>query len=177
MSAIANIDRGIDQPKPADRTLLTKAGAEALAQELARLRHQLDVEFATRLSETRAFGELGNNDDYLQIKEEEAVVAARARRLETVLASAQIVDRSDQAEDTVGIGSLVEIEDLRAGTVRELTLTGGFEAGVGTISANSPVGHALLGKRPGDELAVKLPGGRSVRLRVIATHLKPALAA
>jgi transcription elongation factor GreA len=177
MPVMGRIDRAAEAgqtPTPARHTLLTEAGADALARELARLRHQLDVEFADRLSETRAFGELGNNDDYLQIKEEEAVVEARVRRLESVLDSAQIVDGAEQAEDLVGIGSLVEIEDLATGAIRELGLTGGFEPGAGTISANSPVGQALLGKRAGDELVVKLPTGRSVRLRILATQLEPA---
>jgi transcription elongation GreA/GreB family factor len=164
----AEVERG---PKPTARTLLTRAGAETLAAEVARLRHELDVEFAARLRTTRAFGAPNNNDEYLQIKEEEAIVEARVRQLEAVLGAAQIVDETVDADDMVTIGSLVEVEDLASGVVREHKLAGGFESyGRGHVSANSPVGRALLARRPGDEVTVELPTGRSLRLRVLAVN-------
>lgn len=148
--------------------LLTPDGAAALAQELERLRHERDVEFAARLSEIRAFGELGSNDDYLQIKEEEAVVDARVRQLESVLNAARVIDGAQGSGDLVEIGSRVEVENLASGDVRTHELAGGFEQlGPGQISANSPVGQALLGRRAGDAVTVELPTGRSVRLRVL----------
>ncbi len=168
-TATTELRPNVDQePKPAVRTLLTRDGADRLAAELARLRHQLDVEFAARLSETRAFGELHNNDDYLQSKEEGAVVEARIRQLEAVLGSAEIVDDPKHAGDAATVGSRVEVEDLATGVVRRHELAGGFESyGPGRISANAPVGQALIGRRPGDEVTVELPTGRSLILRVL----------
>lgn len=155
------------EPRAATRALLTRAGERALRAELERLRHQYDVEFSARLKEARGFGEAVDNDDYLQIKEEEAVLGSRIRQLEALLDFAEVVDEGDSREGVVAIGSVVEVENLATGKVREHRLTGGFESlGPTEISVNSPVGQALLGRAAGDEATVELPGGRSVTLAV-----------
>src|SRR3954454_1881670 len=77
-------------PPPA---IITREGAGALQARVQRLRHQLDVEFADRLNEARAFGETGGNDDYLQALEEQAVLASRLSRLQGLLDSATVVEQ------------------------------------------------------------------------------------
>src|SRR4051794_16269895 len=83
----------------APRAIITRSGESILADELAKL----DIEFADRLREAREFGEGGSNDDYLQIKEEEAVVRSRIGRLEALLDSAEVVEDT-QPEGLIDIG-------------------------------------------------------------------------
>lgn len=72
------------------QAIITRDRERALRAELSRLRRELEVEYATRLEEARTFGDSPENDDYLQIKEEEAVIASRILRLESVLQGAEI---------------------------------------------------------------------------------------
>ena len=158
-------------PAPVARTLLTRAGEDALRLELERLRHQLKADFSERLREARDFGEIHENDDYLQIKEEEAVVASRIHQLEALLDSATVVDDSDTKRGVVSVGSTVKVKNLASRDVREHRLTGGYEPmGANDISANSPVGQALIGRRRGDEVTVALPGDRAAVLEITAVR-------
>lgn len=158
------------RPAPAGtvgRAILTREGERALREELGRLRRRLEGEFAERLREARDAGSGPENDEYLQVKEEEAVIASRARQLESLLELATIVDEDGGIPDIVAIGSWVEVENLSSGRTRRHRLTGGFEPlEPDDISVNSPVGQALLGRAAGDEVEVELPGGRAVTLRV-----------
>lgn len=157
-------------PRPVPRVILTREGEQAMRAELDRLRRQLDGEFTERLREARGFGPSGENDEYLQIKEEEAVLASRMRQLEGLLDSAEIVDE-DSAAGVVAIGSLVEVKNLQSGGVRKHRITGGFEpVQIGDVSANSPVGQALLCRSPGERVEVELPGQRTTTLEVVAVE-------
>jgi transcription elongation factor GreA len=150
------------------RPLLTPDGARALHDELKRLRHQLEADFSRRLKEARDFGDVHANDDYLQIKEEEAVLRSRIGRLEALLDWATVVEDADRQGGVVCIGSTVKVKDLASSHVREHRLTGGHEHRRATdISANSPIGQALIGGQRGDEVAVALPDGRSTLLEIV----------
>jgi transcription elongation factor-like protein len=100
------------QPEPASRAIISRDGERSLREELARLRHELEVVFTARLREARGFGDSHENDDYLQIKEEQAVVASRILQLERLLASSRVVDGSSAAPGAVTLGSLVEVRDV-----------------------------------------------------------------
>jgi transcription elongation factor GreA len=155
--------------QPVPRIILTRYGESAMRAELDRLRQSLDGEFSDRLREARGFGGSYENDEYLQIKEEEAVLVSRIHRLESLLESAEIVDEDAGVPDVVAIGSVVEVKSLESGEVREHRLTGGFGLSEpGEISANSPVGQALLGRAPGDNVTVELPHGRSTGFKILA---------
>jgi transcription elongation factor GreA len=171
MAARAGILHGSRQPErqpgPVAPALITREGERALRDELARLRQQLGVEFPQRLREALSFGEAQKNDDYLQAKEEEAVVVSRLRQLETVLAAAEIVEGQWATDGRVTVGSTVQLEDLASGSTSEHLLTGTHEWVAPTdISANSPIGQAVLGGKVGEEASVDLPSGRSVDLRI-----------
>jgi transcription elongation factor GreA len=150
------------------RRIISEDGERDLRAQLARLRQQLEVEFPARLHEAREFGDVGENDDYLQIKEEEAVLAARIYQLEALLGSATTTE-PPRRRGVVSIGSVVELQDLGSGVLRDHRLTGGFE-NAGDISANSPIGRALLGHKRGDEVTVELPGGRAAAFRITAVR-------
>jgi transcription elongation factor GreA len=155
-------------PQPVPRAILTPKGERAMRANLDRLRQGLEGEFSERLREARGFGGSRENDDYLQIKEEEAVLTSRIRRLEGLLESADIVDEDAGAPDGVAVGSLVEVKGLESGEVRQHRLTGWFGPGKpGEISASSPVGQALLGRAPGECVTAELPSGRSIEFEIL----------
>jgi transcription elongation factor GreA len=163
------------RPEPTTRAIISRDGERALSAALSRLRHQLQVEFVERLREARSFGESSENDDYLQIKEEEGVLASRIERLESLLASATVFDGSAGAgaSANVTIGSIVDVEDTASGEIRAHRLTGGYEPHQpNDISAISPIGRALLGRAPGDEVNVALPNGRQRALKINAVRAR-----
>jgi transcription elongation factor GreA len=123
---------------------------------------------AGRLKEARTFGEPAGNDDYLQIQEEEVVLASRVRRLEALLATAHIVDNGS-TDGIAAVGTVVEVEDLGTGERGEHRLIGGHEALAHNVaSAASPIGQALIGKAPGAVVEVVRPHGQTRTLRVLA---------
>lgn len=153
------------------RPMITHPRERALRAELERLRHELDVEFAARLREARSFGEVSNNDDYLQIKEEKEVLASRIASLEAVLSSAKVIAEDEGDRATVVIGVPVKVKDLSSGAVDEYLLIGDFEPpSSSAASAGSPVGRALIGRAVGDEVEVELPGGRKRRLKIVSSR-------
>jgi transcription elongation factor GreA len=161
-------------PPQQSQAILSRDGERALRTELDRLRHQLEVEFAARLREARAFGQSSENDDYLQIKEEEAVLASRIARLGALLETATVVNPTRRSSDSVTLGSVIEVEDLDSGAITEHRVSGGFEElSPGAISATSPLGSALIGRAVGEEVEARLPGGRTRRLRIRAIRTRP----
>lgn len=158
-------------PQPVPRAILTRDGERALREELERLRAEANGELVERLREARDLGSSGDNDEYLQIQEEEAVLASRIRRLESLLDSAVIMEETPGATGMVAIGSLVDVKSKRSGKVRELRLTGGFDlSGPDDVSVNSPVGQALLGRTVGETVTVELPNGRTTKLEIVAVR-------
>jgi transcription elongation factor GreA len=156
---------------PPPRAIVTRAGERALRQSLERLRHQLDVEYAERLKQARAFGEAGGNDEYLQILEEVAVLAYRVSRLKELLEQATVVDDSGAGEGVAAIGTAIEVEDLPSGELHRLRLVGDYEPlSADGVSVSSPVGRALMGHAAGDEVEVELPNARMRKLKIVAFH-------
>jgi transcription elongation factor GreA len=164
-------EQRVSTQQPVPRLILTPDGEQAIRAEVQRLREKAHGEFATRLRDARDFGGTRENDEYLQIKEEEAVLASRIHRLESLLELAEVVEQEPGAADTVAIGSVVEVKSLGSGRVREHRLAGGFGLDDSDdISVNSPVGQALLGRSPGERVAVELPNGRLARLEVLSVR-------
>lgn len=159
------------------RSVITHSGERALRAELERLRRELEVEFAQRLRVARSDGGATRNDDYLQIKEEEAVLNAAISRIESLLASAEVVDGSNWQSGFVEIGTLVTVQDLRSKNVHEYLITGDFErsAHKAAVSVSSPVGRAVHGHAIGREVDVDLPDGRRRRLRILSIERAPGL--
>jgi transcription elongation factor GreA len=146
-----------------DEVPVTVAARRALERDLASLRAERR-EIPARLRVAREFGDMANNDEHWAIREEEAVLAARIARLEDILMRATDVDHSG-VDDTVTIGSTVTVVD--AATGKTLDYVVGSAHGVlspGTVSALSPVGRALLGRRVNERVSVHLPHGRRRRL-------------
>ena len=148
------------RPEPVVRTIISRDGEQAMREELSRLRQELES-FPERLKESHSFGESKENDDYLQIREEQAVVASRILQLETLLDSSRVVDAGGARSTVVGVGSMARVRDVATDEVREHRLAGGYQPlGPDEISVNSPTGQALYGRAVGDQITVVLPRGR-----------------
>jgi transcription elongation factor GreA len=147
---------------------ITTAARQALERELATLRREKQREIPRRLRLAREFGDTANNDEHQAIREDEAVLAARIARLEDILMRATVIDRA-AADDSVAIGSRVAVVDLVSGERLEYVIDGAHgPRRQGTVSVLSPVGRALLGRRPGERVTVELPNGRRRELEVRA---------
>jgi transcription elongation factor GreA len=146
-----------------DRTLrLTPAGKSKLEDELSVLREKKLPELSTRIQESTEHGDVSDNSEYEAVKEEYVLAEARIHELEQILDRAEIVEHAE-SEDEVGFGSTVTIQG-DDGLEETWTLVGPEEADTreGTISTESPVGQALVGRRVGDSTSVKTPGGTIV---------------
>jgi len=153
------------------RPIITTEHERSLREELDRLRHRLEVEFTERLREARLYGAPDVNDEYLQIKEEEAVLVAGIARITMLLETAIVVDAAAVDDELITLGSAVEVYDRTRRRRHRLRLVGGFEPlSDGVASAGSPVGQALMGRRAGDVVEVVLPNGRKRKLEIIAVE-------
>ncbi|MFL5863361.1 MAG: GreA/GreB family elongation factor [Solirubrobacteraceae bacterium] len=142
-----------------DGVPVTAAARQSLERSLASLRAE-QRKIPARLRIAREFGDTANNDEHLAIREDEALLAARIARLEDILARATDVDHAGVRE-SVTIGSTVTVVDVD--TRERLEYVIGSAHGVmsrGPVSAVSPVGQALLGRRIGERVSVHLPHGR-----------------
>jgi transcription elongation factor GreA len=147
----------------AEKVYLTPEGAEELQRELDKLLYERRPELARKLKEAVAQGDLKENADYHDAKEQQAFVEGRIKYLETVLRSAVIIS-NDGTSDVVNVGATVTI--VEEGTDEEETyvIVGAAEANPrdGKISNESPIGSALLGHKKGDKVRVKTPNGEIV---------------
>jgi transcription elongation factor GreA len=132
---------------------LAKLRAEL--EELVNIRRQ---EIATRIHDAKEHGDLAENAEYEDAKNEQAFVEGQIQRLEALVKNAIIID-NNHATDHVQVGSTVKVRDDDGTQV--FTIVGSTEANPaeGKISNESPVGHALLGKRKGDKVVVHVPAG------------------
>jgi transcription elongation factor GreA len=147
--------------------IITPDGERALRAELERLRGELEGGMAERLREARAFGAPAGNDDYLQIQEEEIVLAVRAARLDELLERARVVD-GGSLDGRAAVGTIVEVRDMVSGKLKEHELVGGHGAPrASAASAASPIGEALIGRKAGAIVEVQLPKDGSRRLEIL----------
>jgi transcription elongation factor GreA len=144
----------------ADANYLTAEGAEELKQELDYLTEVRRPELAQRLKEAVAQGDLKENADYHDTKEQQAFVEGRIQYLENILRTAVII-ANDGVKDVVRIGSEVTIRETGMDDDETYMIVGAAEANPreGKISHESPIGAALLGRKKGAEIQVRTPGG------------------
>lgn len=146
-----------------DVQYLTEEGAMELRRELDDLKTVKRPQLAAKLKEAIAQGDLSENADYHDAKEQQAFMEGRIRQLEELLRSAQIIDHLD--EDTSGITVGMEVTVQEEGEKPEkYVIVGAAEASPrdGRISNESPLGRALLGKKVGDKIKVDAPAGAIV---------------
>ena len=140
---------------------LTKERLGQLEEELNYLKTTRELEVAELLKVARSFGDLSENSEYDEAKNEQSKLYGRIAEVENILAHAVLIDDADIEHDVVGLGSSVELEDLEFGDVDKYEIVGSQEANpaVGRISDDSPIGRAILGKKAGATVTVDAPGG------------------
>ncbi len=140
--------------------ILTPDGLANLKAELELLSTTRRREVAARIKEAREFGDISENAEYDDAKNEQAMLEARIAALEEKLRSATVIDASDLSTDVVRVGTIVHVKD-EAGKSSKYTIVGTAEANPAELrlSNESPVGKALLGHKRGEEVVISTPKG------------------
>jgi len=141
--------------------LLSPEGKKSLEEELNYLKLVRRKEVAERIKAAREFGDLSENAEYEDAKNEQAFVEGRIMALEKMLRHAKVVQDGEKNPDVVTIGCTVKVRDLSKDKVFEYTIVGSHEADPSKkrISNESPVGRALLGQKKGAIVSVMVPAG------------------
>ncbi len=153
----------------AERELLvSKEGLKKLEAELEQLKTVKRREVAERIKIAREFGDISENSEYEDAKNEQAFVEGRIQTLEKMLRQAHVVDEKEQDPEHIHIGSKVTVQDLDEQVEEVFEIVGSTEADPikNRISNESPVGKALLGGRPGDVVEVNVPIGK-IRFKIL----------
>jgi transcription elongation factor GreA len=147
--------------------LLTPEGLDKLKNEIEYLSNEKRREVAERIKEAREFGDISENSEYDDAKNEQAMLEARIATLEDKLRSASVIDASELDNNVVRVGSVVNVKD-DAGKSLKYTIVGSTEAdpSQNRLSNESPVGKALLGRKNGDSVKVQLPNGKTRELKI-----------
>ncbi|GAW92878.1 transcription elongation factor GreA [Calderihabitans maritimus] len=146
---------------PEREIILTLDGLKKLEKELEILKTIKRKEVAERIKEAIEFGDLSENSEYEDAKNEQAFIEGRIIALEKKLRQARIIDETDVTTDAVTIGCRVRLKDLDSGDELEYSIVGSVEAdpAENKISNESPVGKALMGQRVGSVVEVSAPIG------------------
>ena len=148
--------------------ILTPEGLQNLKEELEHLQTAKRREVAERIKEAREFGDISENSEYDDAKNEQAMLEARIASLEEKLRSASVIDASELDSNVVRVGSLVSVKDESSGKSLKYTIVGSTEANPSEnrLSNESPVGKGLLGRKKGDTAKVQLPNGKIRELKI-----------
>lgn len=143
--------------------ILTARGLKKIEDELDQLRTVSRKRVAERIRESKQFGELSDNSEFEDAKNEQAFVEGRIEELRQILAAARVVETEDVLTDEVSIGCIVGVKDLESEDQWEWTIVGTFEADPAEdrISNESPVGEALMGKKIGQIATIEIPAGKA----------------
>ena len=151
-------------------TLYTQEGFKALKDELDYLKNVKREEVKKDLSTARSFGDLSENSEYDEARNEQAKTEARIKELEELVANAQIVDESKIDNDIVSLGSEVTVYDVEEDEEIVYNIVGSNEVNPveRKISDQSPIGRALMGQRAGASITVELPSGDAIHMDIKA---------
>ena len=141
--------------------ILTSEGYEKLKQEIDHLRGEKRREVAERIRVAREFGDIAENAEYDDAKNEQAMLEHRIAQLEERLLSARVISKKEISKDTVSVGSKVRLRDMQANKSFEYHIVGSAEANPAEnkLSNESPVGKAIMGHKKGDVVEVSAPRG------------------
>ena len=141
--------------------ILTRAGLEKLEQELEDLKTVKRKEVADRIKQAIGFGDLSENSEYEDAKNEQAFIEGRILTLEKMLRNVKVIEDDNAVEGEVSIGSVVKVRDIEMNEEEEYKLVGTVEADPmnNRISNESPVGRAIIGRKIGEIVDVEVPMG------------------
>lgn len=149
--------------------VVTQSGLKALEDELEQLKTVRRKEVSEKIRVARSYGDLSENSEYDEAKNEQAIVEARIADLEVMLKNVVILDEGELRTDAVSLGSTVKVYDVEFEEELEYTIVGSTEADIdlNKISDESPVGKALIGKKVGEVAEAVLPSGDTAKFKVL----------
>ena len=149
--------------------LMTAQGYEGLLNELAELKTVRRNEISEKIRIARGFGDLSENSEYDEAKNEQAIVEARILQLEEQLKKARVIDEKEMVSDVISVGMRVKILDTEMDEVLEYRIVSSVEANhsMETITDESPVGKALLGHKAGERISVTVPSGDEIEFEIL----------
>ena len=152
----------------ANEIVMTQEGYNDLVKELNELKTTRRAEISEKIRVARGFGDLSENSEYDEAKNEQAIVEARILTLENQLKNVKIVAKSDN-KGTVSIGSFVTIRDVEFGDEMTYRIISSVESSndMSTITDESPVGKALRGHKAGDSVMVTVPSGAKIEYQIV----------
>lgn len=150
--------------KQEQKRYVTKEKREELKEELNYLTNTRRGEIAKEIERAKAMGDLSENAEYQQAREDQAGVEGRISEIKEILKSAEIVDNGNKKSDVVEVGSSVTLRKKYSSTDQVYQIVGSEETDMKErrISHTSPLGKSLLGHAPGDTVEVETPGGETV---------------
>ncbi|MEI2701195.1 MAG: transcription elongation factor GreA [Baekduia sp.] len=148
--------------------ILTPEGLHNLKEELEHLQGEKRREVAERIKVAREFGEIAENAEYDNAKNEQAMLEAKIAQLEERIRAATVIDPKDVDKEAVHVGNVVHVKDEKTGKSQKFTIVGSAEANPAEmkLSNESPVGRALMGRKRGEIVAVKVPKGPARKLKI-----------
>ncbi|KRQ86663.1 Transcription elongation factor GreA [Caloramator mitchellensis] len=143
------------------QVILTYEGVKKIEEELEYLKTVKRKEVSQKIKTAISFGDLSENSEYDEAKNEQAFVEGRIATLENMLKNARIIDEEDINTEVVSIGSTVKVKDLQYGDEMEFMIVGSAEADPKKmkISNEAPIGRGLLGKKVGEKVEIQVPDG------------------
>ncbi|MEG0019151.1 MAG: transcription elongation factor GreA [Oscillospiraceae bacterium] len=147
--------------------LLTQAGYDDLVQELEFLKTEKRAELAEKIKIARGFGDLSENSEYDEAKNEQGLVEQRVIELEYTIKNAKVASKEDTTKNGINVGShVVVIDEDKEESIYDIVGSTEFDPFNGKISTDSPIGAALLGHKKGDTVEVQLPTGANLTLKI-----------
>ena len=141
--------------------VLTREGKLELENELDTLKNVTRKEVSEKIKEARSFGDLSENAEYDEAKNEQAIIEARIAQLDAMLKNAKVLDDDEVTTDKVSVGSKIRLKDIEFDEEVEYSIVGSTEANPdeGKISDESPIGKGLMGRSVGDVVEIEVPSG------------------
>lgn len=145
------------------QVILTYEGVKKVEEELEFLKTVKRKEITQKIKTAISFGDLSENAEYDEAKNDQAFVEGRIATLENILKNAKIIDDDDIKTDVVSIGAIVKVRDVLMDDEMEFTIVGSAEADPMQmkISNEAPIGSGLIGKKIGDKVDIQVPDGTS----------------
>ncbi len=149
--------------------ILTPEGFKKLKEEIEHLSNVKRREVAERIRIARQFGDIQENSEYDDAKNEQALLEHRIAMLEERLLSARVITKKEIAKDVVSVGSHVKLRDVSGKETVEYHIVGSAEANPSEnkLSNESPVGKAIIGKKKGETVEVSTPRGGSLKYKIL----------
>ncbi len=150
-------------------TIITEEGLRKLESELEELKTVHRKEVNDRIRQAKEFGDISENAEYEDAKQEQAFIEGRIMKLEAMIRNAKIIHEGEGGADEVHLGTTVKVRNLGSNNENEYTIVGSAESDPlnAKISNESPIGRALMGAKPGQTVTASAPSG-DIQLRVVS---------